>query len=96
MRLSELEKSTIREETLRLDPKAEIWLIGSRANDELKGGDIDLLIVSDLLGLSQKLDLLVALKLRIGDQKIDITVVSRELKAVDPFARSALPAAVRL
>ena len=47
MRLEANESKAIGEEVRRLDPAAEIYLYGSRANDAAKGGDIDLLVVSD-------------------------------------------------
>ena len=47
MRLSESEQQVIKQSIYVLDKQAKIVLFGSRANDEARGGDIDLLIVSD-------------------------------------------------
>ena len=49
MRLTANELSTIREEIGRLDPQAEVYLYGSRVDDAARGGDVDLLVVSDRL-----------------------------------------------
>ena len=47
MRLKPEIKSFIREKANQLFPEAEIFLFGSRVNDNEKGGDIDILILSD-------------------------------------------------
>ncbi len=47
MRLSETEQQIIKDAVLSIDPQARIYLFGSRANDNKRGGDIDLLIASD-------------------------------------------------
>jgi predicted nucleotidyltransferase len=49
-------------------------LFGSRLQDRLKGGDIDLLIRSRKIGFIELLRLKLALKSALGDQKIDIAV----------------------
>ena len=51
------------------------YLFGSRTNDELRGGDIDLLIESDSnrqVDYSKRLAFRSELKCQIGDQKIDV------------------------
>jgi predicted nucleotidyltransferase len=59
---------------------AEIWLFGSRVDDNKKGGDIDLYIETDL----ENGTVMAKLKMRellwpvFGDQKIDILVRSRK------------------
>ena len=50
MRLTAGEITAIREEIGRLDPKAEVYLYGSRVDDTARGGDVDLLVVSDIAG----------------------------------------------
>lgn len=59
-----------------LGPDAGVRLFGSRTDDTQRGGDIDLLIEADLAdpaaALDAKLDLLVALKRRLGERRIDI------------------------
>lgn len=50
-------------------------LFGSRTDDTQRGGDIDLLVEADLAdpaALDAKLDLLVSLKRRLGERRIDI------------------------
>ena len=96
MRLDDFERSAIVRSIVEIDPSAEVWLIGSRTIDSAKGGDIDLLVISSRIGFSEKLDLLIALKTVLSDQKIDLRIVSPEHRATDAFAAAVLPAAVRL
>jgi predicted nucleotidyltransferase len=49
MRLTASEIAAIREEVGRLDPKAEVYLYGSRVDDTARGGDVDLLVISETL-----------------------------------------------
>lgn len=64
----------IREEVHRLDPAAEIYLYGSRADDSARGGDIDLWVRSARINYEDSLRLQVRIKDRIGWQKLDLTV----------------------
>ena len=74
MRLNEKEISVIKSVVKEFDSKAEVKLFGSRVDDAKKGGDIDLLIISDKITFSEKLSILIKLKENIGDQKIDILI----------------------
>ncbi|MDR3628507.1 MAG: nucleotidyltransferase domain-containing protein [Ignavibacteriaceae bacterium] len=74
MRLNDKEIIAIRSVVKEFDPKAEIKLFGSRIDDNKKGGDIDLLIISNIINFSEKLSILIKLKENIGDQKIDILI----------------------
>ena len=61
---------------------AEVRLFGSRLNDQIGGGDIDLLIslphvCEDRLG--KELRLTARLQLRLGDQPFDVLVVDPEV-----------------
>ncbi len=78
MRLKKEEIDSIKTVIKEFDPKAEIKLFGSRTDDSKKGGDIDILIISGKLNFSDKLSILVTLKERIGDQKIDILIYNAE------------------
>ena len=49
MRLTSEEIEAIKSSIYRFDPKAKIYLFGSRADPNKRGGDIDLLIFSDSL-----------------------------------------------
>lgn len=74
MRLSQQQRRVIRDCVAAVDPAAEVMLFGSRLQDNLKGGDIDLLIRSRKIGFMERLRLKLALKNALGDQKIDIAV----------------------
>ena len=94
MRLSVEEAKSIRQCVLRFDPKAEVFLFGSRADDTRRGGDIDLLIVSKEIGLRQRLRLQSALEDALGLRKIDLVIVDNVDNS--PFAKSVQPGSVRL
>lgn len=58
-----------------------VVLFGSRVDNNAKGGDIDLLIESaekNRMNFENRIKFLTALKLAIGDQKIDVVYNKRE------------------
>ena len=82
MRLSETEIKTINEIIHKIDNDAKVYLFGSRTNDKLKGGDIDLLIISSKITFKDKLKIKYKLFEKLGEQKIDV-IVTDNLK--EPF-----------
>ncbi len=95
MRLPANEASAVCEEIRRLDPAAEIYLYGSRADDSARGGDIDLLVVSDTLGFRDVLRLRTRILDRIGWQQLDL-VVRRRDQVGEPLAALAQATGVKL
>lgn len=93
MRLSPQEHRAIVQAVYIADPQAQIYLHGSRADDQALGGDIDVLLLSHKIKLMSKLDILVSLRRTLGDRKIDIAVFP---DASQPFAQIAIGAGVRL
>ena len=77
IRLSEYEINAIKSLAKEIFGKdVKIWIFGSRANPNAKGGDIDIYIeTNDLTDLiDKKIKYLSRLKLQIGDQKIDLVL----------------------
>ncbi len=68
------------------DPKAIIYLFGSRVDDQKRGGDIDLLVFSQTLTRREAAKIRLDLYDHLGEQKIDL-VLARDLS--DPFVRMA-------
>ena len=93
MRLNESEKITIKAVVAALDPKASVYLFGSRVDDTRRGGDIDLLIMSDVLSASDRGTIHWELCSRLGEQKIDIVIAK---DTTDPFVNIAYKTGVRL
>jgi predicted nucleotidyltransferase len=93
MRLSKAEIEAISQTIRCLDDQARICLFGSRADDRKRGGDIDLLILSEKLSESDRGTIRLILHEKLGEQKIDI-VIARDLS--DPFVRVALSEGVLL
>ena len=95
MRLTTSETDAIREEVGRLDPEAELYLYGSRTDDTARGGDIDLLVVSDKLALRDVLGLRIRILDRIGWQQLDLEARRRN-QMDDAFATMARETGQRL
>ncbi|WOG25525.1 nucleotidyltransferase domain-containing protein [Endozoicomonas sp. 8E] len=68
-------------------------MFGSRTDNGKKGGDIDLLVISQTLGFADKLNILADLHGELGEQKIDIAL---DNDGSGDFARSVLPTAIKL
>lgn len=96
MRLSPEERHAIVEEIRRKAADAVIYLYGSRVDDRLRGGDIDLLVMTSEAEWPDKIDMLLAIKQRIGEQKIDLKLLRPEEAKKDTFVQAVLPGAVRL
>ena len=79
MRLTKQEVQAIHGSFKEVFKEGTIYLFGSRVDDGKKGGDIDLYIECETKeNLSRKkIDFLVSLKRKIGEQKIDV-VISRD------------------
>ena len=74
MRISEIEKTTIVNAILEKDKNAQIFLFGSRTDDFKKGGDIDILVQSDEIGLLEIVKIKSTIFKNIPEQKIDLLV----------------------
>lgn len=95
MRITSSTRSIIKQCIRKFAPDSELFLFGSRSNDRAKGGDIDLLVLTE-----NKLPLTIICKMRrfilnqIGEQKIDI--VNFPKSSNHPFKAIAMEKAVRL
>jgi len=91
MRLSEKEIKAIKEMFIKHFKKGEIYLFGSRIDDNKKGGDIDLYISSDVDNLlEKKINFLVDLKREIGEQKIDVVLDRKKNNLIDKNAKKGI------
>lgn len=93
MRLSDREVKAIKEVIGEKDIKAKIYLFGSRVDDDKKGGDIDLLIFSEVLSQEDGWEIRCDLWEKIGEQKIDILIAKDKSH---PFTKIALREGVLL
>lgn len=89
MRLSQFEVDSIKKmATSAFGADTKVMLFGSRVDETLKGGDIDLYIEpSEQKDLSRKkVEFLVKLKLLIGDQKIDVIIAKDHSRLIEQEA----------
>ena len=93
MRLHQTEIQAIKETILSLDENAEIYIFGSRTDQTLKGGDIDILVLSQSLSFGDKLKIKQMIFEKMEEQKIDL-IMARDTSA--PFVRMALKKGVRI
>ena len=95
MRLSKYEINAIKETFQDIFKTGNIYLFGSRLDNNAKGGDIDLYIKDCEKEniLEKKLNFLVELKKKIGEQKIDV-IISKDITR--PIEQEALKKGIRL
>lgn len=93
MRLTAEQIRIIREPIVDLDPRAEVLLFGSRTDDSARGGDIDVLCLSDKIDRHQRRRIRRHISDRLDGQRIDLLVAANKSK---PFVRMVLQEAVPL
>lgn len=100
MRLSSEQVEAIKQEAEHcFGAQAEVWLFGSRVDDNRRGGDVDLYVHSGMSDADRlavaRFTFLARLKRRIGDRKIDL-VLQREGGEELPIHVAARQQGVRL
>lgn len=93
VRLTETQLKEIKMSVGRFDPEAQVYLFGSRTDMNAKGGDVDLLIVSESMDDKDRIPLKLALYDLLGEQKIDLIIARAPFSA---FQKMVLDEGVRL
>ncbi len=95
MRLSIYEREALRDAVHRYIPDARVMLYGSRVDDAKRGGDIDLLVLTEReVDLRTRLSMEASMWEKIGEQKIDILIEKPD--ALSRFGRIVIPSAIPL
>jgi predicted nucleotidyltransferase len=93
IRLSEDQITSIRQAATEVfGAQAQVWLFGSRVDDQKRGGDIDLLIRPDPRAtddlLRRKIRFLGLLERRLGERRIDVIIEhSADPRPIEQIAR---------
>jgi predicted nucleotidyltransferase len=93
MRLTHEQVEDIRSVVTKRDPGASVFLFGSRTDDSRRGGDVDILVLSRLLGAGDRRAMKLDLYRRLGWRKIDLLLARDTSK---PFVRLALERGIKL
>jgi predicted nucleotidyltransferase len=94
MRLTDTERRIIKQTVQPFDQSARVILFGSRANDKARGGDIDLLIISERIASDDLNAIRWRLWEQLGEQKIDLVLSRDEID--EAFAQTAFEQGVEL
>ncbi len=94
MRLSTQEVNVLKEKLDSLHKEARLYLFGSRVDDEKKGGDIDILVVSEKINKKDIRFLRLDFFDHFGEQKLDIVLDNGDFK--NPFTKLIKQKAVLL
>jgi predicted nucleotidyltransferase len=89
-----LEIDLIRDAVYSIDKDTKIILFGSRIDKRKKGGDIDLLIISDKIDYRKRRRIKVTLFKKLGDRKIDLIVTDNPNST--PFTKMTYKNGVQL
>ena len=94
IRLKDFEIFTIKDIISSIDSEADIYIFGSRVRENKKGGDIDILVISDKISWREKRKIRVELIKKLGDRKIDLIVEKKESK--NPFVKLAIKEGIKI
>ncbi|MBN2617031.1 MAG: nucleotidyltransferase domain-containing protein [Spirochaetales bacterium] len=94
MRLSSKEIENLKKTLESIDCNAKLYLFGSRTNNSKKGGDIDLLIISETMTKKELRSIRINFFNEFGEQKLDIILDDGTLK--DPFCKLIFKDAIEL
>ena len=95
MRLKKDIAAFIKTELKKIEPHSEVYLFGSRADDNTKGGDIDILWLTDKKIPNYKIrKFKISFYKKFGWQRID--VVNFTFQADDIFKKVAMQNAIEL
>ncbi len=94
MRLSDGQIRVLKNKLQNLSKDAKLYLFGSRVDDRTKGGDIDLLVVSNELTKKEIRLLRIEFFKHFGEQKLDILLDDGEFR--NPFVKHILSKAILL
>ena len=78
MRISTLEIDNLLRSVKSIDRNASVYLFGSRTDDQKKGGDIDIAILSKHINLKEKIEIKYNFYQVFGEQKLDLLIVGDE------------------
>lgn len=78
MRITTSEISNLLRSIKCFDEDADVYLFGSRVDDNKRGGDIDIAILSDKIDLKKKIDIKFNFFNDFGEQKLDIVIIYNE------------------
>jgi uncharacterized protein len=93
-RLIEEEQKVIVDTILNYDNSALIYLFGSRTDLNRKGGDIDILILSDILKKKDLIYIEYDIFKKIDEQKIDFIIDNKY--SDQPFIKTILDKGIKL
>ena len=79
MRLTDQEKEAIVNSIKSIDKDAEVYLFGSRADDSERGGDIDILILSEYIEKKNLIDIEESIFNQLDEQKIDFVLSKKQI-----------------
>lgn len=89
VRLKNSDLDIIKKSFIDIFQRGELYLFGSRADVSKRGGDIDLYIVpqsqTDLC--RKKIEFMVNLKKKLGEQKIDVVIDRNQNRTIDKIAK---------
>jgi predicted nucleotidyltransferase len=95
MRISREQIDFLKNEILAVVPDAVVYLFGSRADDEKKGGDLDIMVLANRkIRWKEKATIRWHYFEKFGEQKLDI--IFSTFKEEDPFKQLVLHEGVRL
>lgn len=88
MRLTTFEVTAIKQSAQEVfGSGVDVFLFGSRVDDDKRGGDIDLYIKTQTNNdLTHKIQFLIALEQKIGEQKIDVILAMDKNRLIEQQA----------